>query len=54
MKNYVILATDKQFVLVSGNHLGPATNISLSLFNYFQAVTDALMWGTLSDEMSGL
>jgi hypothetical protein len=38
---------------MSGTHLGPATNFSTSLFNYFQTVVDLLMWGALSDEKSG-
>jgi hypothetical protein len=43
-----------QSVLVSGTHLGPATNFSPSLFNYFQTVAGLLMWGALSDERTGL
>jgi hypothetical protein len=42
-------------VLVSGTHLGPATNFSHSLFDFFFfTVSDLLMWGALSDEKSGL
>jgi hypothetical protein len=39
---------------VSGTHLGPATNFSPSLFNYFYTVAVLLMWGALSDKKSGL
>jgi hypothetical protein len=43
-----------QPVLVSGTHLGPATNFSLSLVDYFYTVAGLLMWGALSVEKSGL
>jgi hypothetical protein len=36
--------------LVSGTHLGPATNISPSLFTYLETVEGLLIWGALSDE----
>jgi hypothetical protein len=39
---------------VSGTHLRLATKFSQSLFNYFWTVAGLLMWGTLSDEKSGL
>jgi hypothetical protein len=39
-----------QPVLVSGTHLGPATNFPPSLFIYFYTVACLLMWGALSDE----
>jgi hypothetical protein len=42
-----------QSVLVSGTHLGPATNFSHSLI-IFYTVSGLLMWGALSDEKSGL
>jgi hypothetical protein len=42
-----------QSVLVSGTHMGPATNFSHSFFNLFYTVTGLLMWGALSDERSG-
>jgi hypothetical protein len=41
-------------VLVSGTHLGPATNFSPSLFSYFWTVAGLLMWGAFSDEKSSL
>jgi hypothetical protein len=45
----------RQSVLVSGAHLGPATNFSPCFFNYFYGlVTDWFIWGALSDEKSGL
>jgi hypothetical protein len=40
-----------QSVLVSGTHLGPATNFSY--FRFFFTVSGLLMWGALSDEKSG-
>jgi hypothetical protein len=43
-----------QSVLVWGTRLGPATNFSNSLFDFFLAVSGLLMWGTLSDEKSSL
>jgi hypothetical protein len=42
-KSYI--TTDGQAVLVSGTHLGPATNFSRSFFNYFLTVTGLLMKG---------
>jgi hypothetical protein len=41
-------------ILVSGAHLGPATNFSPSLFDYFQTVEGLRMWSALSDERTGL
>jgi hypothetical protein len=41
-----------QSVLVSGTHLRPATYFSYSLLD--ETVSGLLMWGTLSDEKSGL
>jgi hypothetical protein len=41
-----------QSVLVSGTHLGSTTNFFNSQF--FFTVSGLLMWGTLSDEKSGL
>jgi hypothetical protein len=43
-----------QSVLVSGTHLGPATNFSPSLFDYFWTVSGLLIWAALSDEKPGL
>jgi hypothetical protein len=43
-----------QSVLISGTHLGLATNFSHSLFHYFSTVSGLLMWDALSDEKSGL
>jgi hypothetical protein len=40
-----------QSVLVSGTHLGPATNFS---WINFQTVTDLMMWDAFSDEKSNL
>jgi hypothetical protein len=42
-----------QSVLVSGTHLGPATDFFPSLFNYFMSVMGLLML-LMSDERSGL
>jgi hypothetical protein len=43
-----------QSVLVSGAHLGPATNFSHCHFAYFLIISGLLMWGALSDEKSDL
>jgi hypothetical protein len=44
-----------QSVSVSGTHLGPATNFSHLLFDFFFfTVSGLLMLGALSDEKSGL
>jgi hypothetical protein len=43
-----------QSVLVSGSHLRPATNSSLSCCNHSSKVTSLLTWCVLSDERSGL
>jgi hypothetical protein len=38
---------------VSGTLLGPATNFSPSLFDYFQTIAGLFMWGALSGEKKG-
>jgi hypothetical protein len=43
-----------QSVLVSGTHLGPATNFSPSIFDYVLIIAGLLMWGALSDERTDL
>jgi hypothetical protein len=56
-KLYYDLQSASQSVLVSVTHLGPATNFSHSLFDYyylFFSISGLLMWGVLSDEKSGL
>jgi hypothetical protein len=43
-----------QFVLVSGTHVRPRTNLFSSFFNYFQTGAGLLMWGALPDERMSL
>jgi hypothetical protein len=41
-------------VMVSGTHLGLATNFAPTFLNCFKTVTDLLVWGAFSDEKSDL
>jgi hypothetical protein len=53
-KLYYYRQSVSQSVKVLGTHLGPATNFSHSLFDFFSIVSGLLTWGALSDGKSGL